>query len=104
MEQQEQESSLLKNTVDEEREKVCALVRRLGLRLSGLMLVCGFLVLLFGSYLLFAASDSWFSAEISYVLVGGLGFVGGLNILCGLLLLLGEEEEENRWKASKPNH
>jgi hypothetical protein len=89
---QEEENSLLKNTVDEERKKVCVMVRRLGLRLSGLMLVCGFLVLLFGSYLLFAFSGSWFSPQLDFVLVGSLGFVGGLNILCGLLLLLGEEE------------
>jgi len=82
---------LLKNTVRQERAKVFNMVRRIGSKLSGLMITCGILVFLFGIYLLFATPDPVLSPRLNLVFTGALGFVGGLNILCGLLLLLGED-------------
>jgi len=35
--------------------------------------------------------DPVLSARLNIVFTGALGFIGGLNILCGLLLLLGED-------------
>jgi len=87
----EEEERLLKNTIREERLQVCNMVRRLGSKLSGLMITCGFLVFVFGIYLLFVPSDPLLSARLHIIFTGALGFIGGLNILCGLLLLLGEE-------------
>lgn len=87
----ETEERLLKNTIEEEKQKVRRMVRRLGLRLSGLMLVCGVLVFAFGCYNLLLPPDSGLSVRLTLILVGALGFVGGLNIMCGLLLLLGED-------------
>jgi len=87
----EAEEHLLKNTIEEEKQKVRRMVRRLGLRLSGLMLVCGVLVFAFGCYSLLLPSDSGLSVRLILILIGALGFVGGLNIMCGLLLLLGED-------------
>lgn len=88
---EEEEKHLLKNTVEEERLKVCNIVRRLGSKLSGLMITCGFLVFAFGVYALITPQDSILSARLNIVFTGALGFLGGLNILCGLLLLLGED-------------
>jgi len=82
---------LLKNTIGEERFQVWYLVRRLGSKLSGLMIACGFLVFLFGIYLLIEPPDPFLSVRLQTIFMGALGFVGGLNILCGLLLLLGED-------------
>jgi len=86
-----EEELLLKNTIEEERFKVYNVVRRLGSKLSGLMITCGFLVFMFGIYLLIAPQDPVLSARLHIVFAGALGFVGGLNILCGLLVLLGED-------------
>ena len=86
-----EEERLLKNTIGEERVQVYNAVRRLGSKLSGLMVTCGFLVLAFGVYLLMLPPDPVLSARLNIIFTGALGFVGGLNILCGLLLLLGED-------------
>ena len=86
-----EEERLLKNTVEEERFQVCNIVRRLGSKLSGLMITCGFLVFVFGIYLLIVPPDPVLSGRLNVIFTGALGFVGGLNILCGLLLLLGED-------------
>jgi len=86
-----EEERLLKNTIEEERFQIGNIVRRLGSKLSGLMITCGFLVFVFGIYLLIAPPDPVLSARLQIVFTGALGFVGGLNILCGLLLLLGED-------------
>lgn len=86
-----EEEHLLRNTIDEERFKVCNVVRRLGSKLSGLMIAGGFLVFIFGIYLLIMPQDPILSARLHVVFTGALGFLGGLNILCGLLLLLGED-------------
>jgi len=85
------EKKLLKNTIDEERLQVCDMVRRLGSKLSGLMFTCGILVFAFGIYLLFAPQDPVLSVRVNIIFTGALGFIAVLNILCGLLLLLGED-------------
>jgi hypothetical protein len=88
---EKEEEKLLKNTVEEERFRVSNIVRRLGSKLSGLMITCGFLVFAFGIYLLNIPPDPTLSTRLNIVFTGALGFFGGLNILCGLLLLLGED-------------
>jgi hypothetical protein len=85
------EHHLLKNTIVEERFKVIDVVRRLGSKLSGLMITCGFLVLAFGVYVLLMPQDPIMSVRLNAIFIGALGFVGGLNIVCGMLLLLGED-------------
>lgn len=87
----EENEHLLKDTVIEERQQVRDIVRRLGSKLSALTLTCGFLVFAFALYVLFVPQDPILSPRLSIVFTGGIGFVGGLNILCGLLLLLGED-------------
>ncbi len=87
----EENEHLLKDTVAEERRQVRNIVRKLGSKLSGLALACGFLVFAFSFYILLVPQDPVLSPRLSIVFAGGLGFVGGLNILCGLLLLLGED-------------
>lgn len=88
---EENEEKLLKNTIEEERLQLSNVVRRLGSKLSGLMITCGFLVFAFGTYLLISAPDPVLSARLNIIFISALGFVGGLNMLCGLLLLLGED-------------
>ena len=87
----DEEERLLKNTVEEERSQVCKMVRRLGSKLSGLMITCGFLVFALGIYLLIVPPEPVLSARLYIIFTSALGFIGGLNILCGLLLLLGED-------------
>lgn len=86
-----EEEKLLKDTIEEERLQVRNIVRKLGSKLSGLMIACGILVLVFGIYLLVIPLDPELSPRLNTIFIGALGFLGGLNILCGLLLLLGEE-------------
>jgi hypothetical protein len=86
-----EEKRLLKNTIEEERLKVYNTVRRLGSKLSGLMITCGFLVLIFGVYILTTPQDPDLSTRLNIVFTAALGFLGGLNILCGMLLLSGED-------------
>lgn len=86
-----EEEKLVKNTIEKERLQAHNAVRKLGSKLSGLMITCGFLVLIFGIYLLIATPDAFPSATLDIVFTGTLGFLGGLNILGGLLLLLGED-------------
>lgn len=85
------ETPVAENTIEEEREKVCNVVRRIGPRLSGLMIVSGIIVFLFGVYLLAVSPDPVMSARLQLVFTSALGFIGVLNITCGLLLLLGED-------------
>jgi hypothetical protein len=87
----EENEGLLRDTVMEERQKVRDIVRRLGSKLSGLTLTCGFLVFAFALYIIIVPQDPVLSPRLSIVFMGSLGFVGGLNVLCGLLLLLGED-------------
>jgi hypothetical protein len=88
---EKEEERLLKNTIRKERIQVYNMVRRLGSKLSGLMITCGVLVLAFGIYLLIGPPDPTLSSRLSLLFTGALGFIGGLNIMCGLLLLLGED-------------
>jgi uncharacterized membrane protein HdeD (DUF308 family) len=88
---EEDEKKLLKDTIDEERLQVCSMARRLGSKLSGLMFASGILVFAFGLYLMFAPQDPVLSARVSIIFTGALVFIAVLNILCGLLLLLGED-------------
>lgn len=87
----EEGEHLLKNTVDEERRRVYEFVRRLGSKLSGLMLTSGLLVLAFGFYIVFVPQDPVLTLRLSIIFTGSLGFIGLLNMVCGLLLLLGED-------------
>ena len=88
---EENEEPILKNTIHEERELLCNVVRKTGSKLSGLMIVSGILVFLFGAYLLTVSPDPVMSTRLGLIFTGALGFIGALNITCGLLLLLGEE-------------
>jgi hypothetical protein len=88
---EKEEKKLLKDTIEEERLHVCNMVRRLGSKLSGLMFTCGILVFAFGVYILLVPQDPVLSARVNVIFMGALGFVAILNILCGLLLLLGED-------------
>jgi hypothetical protein len=87
---EKEEERLLKNTIKKERLQVYNMVRRLGSKLSGLLITCGVLVSGFGVYLLLETPDP-LSPRLALIFTGALGFIGGLNILCGLLLLLGED-------------
>lgn len=87
----EEGEHLLRNTVEDERRHVSEIVRRLGSKLSGLMLTSGILVLAFGFYIMFVPQDPVLTLRLSIVFAGSLGFIGTLNIVCGLLLLLGED-------------
>ncbi len=82
---------MLKDTIVEERAKLCDVVRRLGSKLSGLMLACGLLVFAFAVYLVAVPQDTFLSTRVSVIMTGAVAFVGALNVLCGLLLLLGED-------------
>jgi hypothetical protein len=86
-----EEEYLLKNTIEEERFKVRNIVRRLGSKISGLMITCGFLIFVFGVYILIIPQDPNLSVRLKIIFTGALGFLGGLNVLGGLLLLLGED-------------
>jgi len=86
-----EEDKLLKNTIREERLQVFNIARRLGSKLSGLMITCGVLIFIFGIYLLFVQIDPSLSVRLSIIFTGALSFIGGLNILCGFLLLIGED-------------
>ncbi len=85
------EEGLLKDTTKEERRILCSVVRKTGSKISGLQFVSGVLVLVFGVYLLSTIPDPAMSVRLSIIFTGALGFVGALNIMSGLLLLLGEE-------------
>jgi hypothetical protein len=86
-----EEEDLLKNTIGEERFRVRRIVRKLGSKISGLMITCGFLMFVFGVYILIFPQDPNLSVRLKIIFTGALGFFGGLNVLCGLLLLLSED-------------
>jgi hypothetical protein len=87
----EENEHLLKDTVDEERRQMRDFVRRLGSKLSGLALTCGFIIFTFSLYILLVPQDPVLTPRLDLVFIGSLGFVGGLNLVCGLLLLLSED-------------
>ena len=76
-----EEERLLENTIEEERLQVCQMARRLGSKLSGLMIACGFLILVFGIYLIIEPPDPVLSVRLIIIFIGILGFLGALNIL-----------------------
>jgi len=88
---EDDEEYLLKNTVVEERQKIRQIVRRLGPRLSGLIMTSGLLTFIFGLCLLIMPQGTGLSPGLNIILMAALAFVGVLNILGGLLVLLGEE-------------
>lgn len=55
------------------------------------MLTSGLLVLAFGFYIMLVPQDPVLTLRLSIVFAGSLGFIGTLNIVCGLLLLLVED-------------
>jgi hypothetical protein len=85
------DKDLLKDTVKEERRRVKDIVRRVGSRLSGLTLVVGLIVFAFAIYMVLVPQDPALSPRLYIIFLASLGFIGVLNILCGLLLLLGED-------------
>ena len=85
------EEGLLRDTTKEERRILCSVVRKTGSKISGLLFVSGVLVLVFGAYLLSTIPDPAMSVRLSIIFTGALGSIGALNIMSGLLLLLGEE-------------
>ncbi len=87
------EEDLLKDTTKEERRILCSVVRKTGSKISGLLFVSGILVLIFGAYLLSTVPDPIMSIRLSIIFTAALGFIGALNIMAGLLLLLGEEPD-----------
>jgi hypothetical protein len=86
------EDDLLEDTTREEKRILCSVVRKTGSKISGLLFVAGLLILFFGIYLFVTVPDPVMSARLSVIFTGFLGFAGALNIMGGLLLLLGEEE------------
>lgn len=85
------EEGLLRDTTKEERRILCSVVRKTGSKISGLLFVSGVLILVFGVYLLSAKPDPAMSMRLDIIFTGALGFIGALNIMSGLLLLLGDE-------------
>jgi hypothetical protein len=55
------------------------------------MITCGFLAFAFGLYIGIVPQDPALSPRLNIIFTGALGFLGGLNVMCGLLLLLGED-------------
>jgi hypothetical protein len=86
-----QEEDLLKNTTREERRILCSVVRKTGSKISGLLFVSGILTLIFGIYLLSTNPDPAMTVTLNIIFMSAIGFIGALNIMSGLLLLLGEE-------------
>jgi hypothetical protein len=86
-----EEEYLLKNTIEEERFRIRKIVRKLGSKISGLMITCGFLMFVSGVYILTTPQDPNLSVRLKIIFTCALGFLGGLNVLGGLLLLLGED-------------
>ncbi len=84
---------MLEDTTREEKRILCSVVRKTGSKISGLLFVAGVLVFVFGIYLFVTVPDPTMSTRLSIIFTGFLGFVGALNIMGGLLLLLGEEEQ-----------
>lgn len=79
-----QEEALHKDTTRVESLEVFRVSEKIGRRLSGLMIVVGILLSLL------SVVDTITSLEFTFsnpVFVGVLGFLGGINLFCGLILL-----------------
>jgi hypothetical protein len=83
------EEELLKDTTGIESYHVSKISTRVGRLLSGLMAVVGVLLFIFSLYILFVdAQFSFQGFEVLFSVI--LGFLGVVNILCGLILLAKE--------------
>lgn len=81
------EAKLLKDTTGAEARDVFKVSRKMGRRLSNLMIMVGALLSIFTLYGILTSAQSLFSNSI---FIASLGFLGALNIFCGLILLAKE--------------
>ena len=80
---------LLKDTTHIESYHVSKISTRVGRLLSGLMAGVGILFLVFSLYVLFVNTQFSFQG-FEALFSGTLGFLGVVNVLCGLILLAKE--------------
>jgi uncharacterized membrane protein len=76
--------ALLKDTTWIEEHRVFKASTKIGKRLSILMIVVGALLSLFSLYAILISTWLLFSNPL---FIGALGFLGVINIVCGLILL-----------------
>jgi len=76
--------ALLKDTTGIEALSVFDVSEKIGGRLSGLMITVGALLSLLSGYGILTSIEFTFSNPL---FVGAIGFLGALNIFCGLMLL-----------------
>ena len=81
------EEALLKDTTGAEAVDVFKVSTKIGRRLSGLMIIIGASLSLFSVYSILTSAKFLFSDPL---FLGALGFLGALNIFCGLILLAKE--------------
>ena len=79
--------ALLKDTIGAEAEDVFKVSMKIGRRLSGLMIIVGASLSLFSVYSILTSAQFLFSDPL---FIGALGFLGAVNIFCGLILLAKE--------------
>ncbi len=78
------EEKLLKDTTVDEAQDVFEASAKIGKRLSSLMIVVGALLSLLSVYSILTSAQFQFSSPM---FIGALGFLGAVNIFCGLILL-----------------
>ncbi|NIR86773.1 hypothetical protein GWO13_04055 [Candidatus Bathyarchaeota archaeon] len=81
------EEELLKDTTGFETLEVFKTSAKIGRRLSNLMIAVGALLFLLSLYGILTSAQFLFSSPL---FIGALGFLGAINIFCGLLLLAKE--------------
>ncbi len=79
-----QKPALLKDTTGDEALDVFKVSGKIGRRLSGLMITVGALLSLLSVYGILTSIEFTFSNPL---FVGAIGFLGAINIFCGLMLL-----------------
>ncbi len=79
-----QKPALLKDTTGDEALDVFKVSGKIGRRLSGLMITVGALLSLLSVYGILTSIEFTFSNPL---FVGAIGFLGVINIFCGLMLL-----------------
>jgi len=79
-----EKDALLKDTTGVEALDVFKVSGKIGRRLSGLMIVVGALLSLLSVVSILTSVEFTFSNPL---FVGALGFLGAVNIFCGLILL-----------------
>lgn len=75
---------LLKDTTVDEARDVFEASAKIGRRLSSLMIIVGVLLSLLSVYSILTSAQFLVSSPM---FIGALGFVGAVNIFCGLILL-----------------